>query len=255
MKANHENKWVPIKIGRGTTQVHVKRGQFIFGRKVAAKELKMKPTTVQDRIQKLVNMQNLVIKPVTHYSIVTICNYDYYQGDENEETSPNPSTIRQPTVTNKNVKNVKNYKNIKCEDFERLDAFLSSLPEYQSFPLQAGELILVFINAVREANKSKTIGGGRVQELLRRLHDIQGQTDYESLVSGLKAVFKKIEKTGFDFKKYDPTGYVRSVAKSQRTLKEGKEFAAQVEGERAALRSSQGEGEVFQKLKDLATSL
>ena len=108
MKANHEDRWVPIKTGRGETQALVKRGQFLFGRKTAAKELKMRPTTVVDRMKKLANMQNLVINPVTHYSIVTVCNYEFYQGNENSEASPNPSPNRQPTVTNKNDKNEKN---------------------------------------------------------------------------------------------------------------------------------------------------
>jgi hypothetical protein len=108
MKANHEDRWIPVKTGRGNTEVLIRRGDFLFGRKTAAKELKMKPTTVQDRIKKLANMQNLVINPVTHYSIVTVCNYDFYQGKNNDEASPNPSPNRQPTVTNKNDKNEKN---------------------------------------------------------------------------------------------------------------------------------------------------
>jgi len=108
MKTNHKDAWVPIKTGRGETTVLVKRGQFIFGRKAASKELRMRPSTVQDRIKKLAKMQNLVTKPVTHYSIITVCNYDFYQTMIDNETSSNPSTIRQPSVTNKNDKNEKN---------------------------------------------------------------------------------------------------------------------------------------------------
>jgi len=108
MKANHKDAWVPVRTGRGTTEVLVKRGQFIFGRKTAGKELKMKGTTVQYRMQKLENMRNLVTQPNTHYSIITICNYEPYQSTKRTEPTPNPSTIRQPSVTNNNDKNIKN---------------------------------------------------------------------------------------------------------------------------------------------------
>ena len=108
LKANHEDSWVSIRTGRGTSEVYVKRGQFIFGRKTAVKELKMRPTTVQDRMQKLVNMQNLVTQSDTHYSVVTVLNYDLYQSTIQEEAAGNPSDNRHPTVTNKNDKNEKN---------------------------------------------------------------------------------------------------------------------------------------------------
>ncbi|MBM4322852.1 MAG: hypothetical protein FJ115_04750 [Deltaproteobacteria bacterium] len=157
LEANHKDKWVSVKTGKGTTEVLVKRGQFIFGRKSAAKRLRMKPSTIQGRMQKLVNMQNLVIKPVTHYSMITICNYELYQGDGRGDPSPkdyekrlphtlfekasktvtqnhaispqfnedsrripnnNPSPIRHPTVTNNKDNNEKKKKNsLSVEDF------------------------------------------------------------------------------------------------------------------------------------------
>jgi len=35
MKANHAEAWFPLETGRGTTEVHLQPGQFLFGRKVA----------------------------------------------------------------------------------------------------------------------------------------------------------------------------------------------------------------------------
>ena len=93
LKANHEDNWIPVKTGRGETTIPIKRGQFLFGRKKAAKELRMKPSSVRDRMKKLKNMQNIDIKPDTHYSVVTVCNYDSYQ---NKKTSIQQAT-RQPT--------------------------------------------------------------------------------------------------------------------------------------------------------------
>ena len=75
LRANWRKTWVSVSTGRSTTEVEVQAGQFVFGRQTASKALKMKPATVQDRMQKLADMQNIVIQPVTHYSIVTICNW------------------------------------------------------------------------------------------------------------------------------------------------------------------------------------
>jgi len=113
MRANHEENWVPIKTGRGETEVHVKRGQFIFGRKTAAKELGMKPSSIRNRMEKLKNMKNLDIQPDTHYSIVTIINYDTYNPPVKKEDrqEDNQGTGKgQPKDTDNNEENVKKEK-------------------------------------------------------------------------------------------------------------------------------------------------
>ena len=108
MKANHEDNWVPIKTGRGMAEVFVKRGQFIFGRKTAAKALKMKPRTVHKRMLKLENMRNCALKSDTHYTVVTILNYELYQGSGKAEGTTQGTGKGQPRDTNKNDKNEKN---------------------------------------------------------------------------------------------------------------------------------------------------
>ena len=104
LKANHKEAWVPIKTGRGTTEVHLKPGQFIFGRKTAAKELKMNPNTVYKRIQKLQQLLIISVKSNTHYSIITIMNWDTYQTPKNKSNN-HPTTNQQPTNTDNNDNN------------------------------------------------------------------------------------------------------------------------------------------------------
>jgi hypothetical protein len=104
LKASHEKEWFTIKTGRGTAEVDVIPGQFIFGRKTAAKELKMKERTVYDRILKLEKLQNIAIQPNTHYSIVSIINWDTYQDTKDANPTANPTTNQQPTNTYKNDK-------------------------------------------------------------------------------------------------------------------------------------------------------
>lgn len=108
LRANYEDRWIPVKTGRGETQVFVKRGQFIFGRKTAAKALKMDESTVYKRMQKLENMQNLNTQSNSHYSIITICNYDLYQMVPEEEGTDKVTPKEHPSNTTKKDKHLKN---------------------------------------------------------------------------------------------------------------------------------------------------
>jgi len=118
MKATHKRFWIPVRTGRGDTQVELLPGQFIFGRFEAAKELKMKPSSVNYRIHRLSRIGNIDIKVDTHFSIISIVNWGSYQSDNDisEQATEHPTNTQltpneHPTNTNKNVKNVKNIKN------------------------------------------------------------------------------------------------------------------------------------------------
>lgn len=111
LKANHEEAWVSFKMGTGVTEVHLLPGQFIFGRKSAAKELNMSPSTVRNRMEKLKKIQKLDIRKDTHCSIITIINWGSYQGGNKKEDKrkDRQGTPRgQAEDTNKNYKNEKN---------------------------------------------------------------------------------------------------------------------------------------------------
>ena len=106
LKANHEGKWVPLTVGRGKIEVFVKPGQFIFGRSTAAKELKMAASSVRNRIGTLQKIEIISVKADTHYSIITIINWNTYQAvgikKDRQRTGKG-----QPKDTNKNDKNDK----------------------------------------------------------------------------------------------------------------------------------------------------
>jgi len=88
MKASHEERWVTVTTGRGQTEVKLQPGQFIFGRNQAAAELGDKPTSTYKRMLKLKKLENLNIQSNTHYSVVTICNWDKYQSELTKEEQP-----------------------------------------------------------------------------------------------------------------------------------------------------------------------
>jgi hypothetical protein len=96
LKANHEEAWVPVKTGRGITTVHLKPGQFIFGRHTAARELNMSPSTTRNRLQLARNAHFMDTQTFSHYSVGTIINWDSYQPDkvEQKEEEDNQRTTK-----------------------------------------------------------------------------------------------------------------------------------------------------------------
>ena len=127
-RANHQKCFVPIRTGRGVTEVEVNPGEFIFGRKSASIDLDMNESTVQKRMKKLESMGYLIMQSNTHYSIVSICNWETYQDNDikKEQQKYQPSnnqvtTKYQPSNTDKNDKNDKNdKKNILFENFWKM---------------------------------------------------------------------------------------------------------------------------------------
>ena len=104
-----EEKTKPIKTGKGTSFVKIKRGQFVFGRNKHAKDLGMNPSTLWKIILKLESLGNLNIQSSSHYSIITICNYEHYQDSENYKvtgkvTGKGQPSDRQVTHLNKEIK-------------------------------------------------------------------------------------------------------------------------------------------------------
>lgn len=63
----------------GRQPVVLKPGQFIFGRKSAARELNMNERTVYDYMQLLEKIKCLSLKPTNKFTFVTISNWNKYQ--------------------------------------------------------------------------------------------------------------------------------------------------------------------------------
>lgn len=97
----------------------IQPGQAIIGRKKMAGELGFSEQQVRTALKKLESTGEISIFSTNKFSIITVENWGFYQGDEKE--SNQQSTNNQPTnnqqITNnqphlKNVKNVKKEKNI-----------------------------------------------------------------------------------------------------------------------------------------------
>ncbi|QXV20055.1 DnaD domain protein [Staphylococcus epidermidis] len=125
MKASHKEHTQLV----GRRVVHLKKGQFVFGRKRASEELRLKESTVRDYVKLLEKLGTIDIKSDNKFSVITVVNWAIYQNDEeisdskndkksttNQHQMDNKSTSNQQQInTNKNVKNEKNDKNVKNE--------------------------------------------------------------------------------------------------------------------------------------------
>lgn len=110
LRANYTERWVSIRTGRGTTEVKVLPGSFVYGRKSAAKELRANPESIRVRMSKLQKMGKITIQSTTHYSLVSIVNWESMQSAECSHTTQNTKqtpTKHQPNTTDKKVKNDK----------------------------------------------------------------------------------------------------------------------------------------------------
>lgn len=146
LKASHEGYEQYV----GRSLVVLKPGQFVFGRKAAGGELRMKPTTIHMWIQILQNDSYIDIKTSNKFSVISINNWNDYQGtdtttdiqpDNKEKTkipsgrsstkfdtttdinnqteieetlTPKLATNGKQTDTNKNVKEINIYASRKC---------------------------------------------------------------------------------------------------------------------------------------------
>ena len=88
-QAAYRSRSVPVATGRGDTVVNLSPGQFIFGRKSAARILGMPPMSTRRRLGRLQELGCIRINAVTHFSVVTVCNWLVYQNCDHGEWSPN----------------------------------------------------------------------------------------------------------------------------------------------------------------------
>jgi hypothetical protein len=127
LKASHKETDIYV----GLTKIQLSPGQFVFGRESASRELKIRPSTIQDYIQLLKSDSYIDIKPTTKYSVITILNWSAYQ-ESDSKTVNKATTKQQQSNTNKNVKNDKNKEKEMYKEKEKPEnslAYLTAIPQ------------------------------------------------------------------------------------------------------------------------------
>jgi hypothetical protein len=117
-KATHKQRKQII----GNQVVHLRAGQFISGRNVAATELGISPSKFARTLEKMKMLEFVDTKPNNKFTIITIVNWDTYQSEQaqsgqqtGQQTDSKRTASEQQTDTNKKDKKVKNER-IKAEE-------------------------------------------------------------------------------------------------------------------------------------------
>jgi len=103
--ANHQNS--TLLFGKEMT---IRAGQLVTGRKSISIQTGLTEQMVRSSLVNLQNTRTITSRAYSKFSVITICNWERYQGTTNKSTNRTPTTNQQPTTNNNIYKNVKNYK-------------------------------------------------------------------------------------------------------------------------------------------------
>lgn len=104
MKANHEARRVLVN----GNQVLVERGQLLTSEVKLAETWRWDRGTVRRFENVLENDQMLIRNATTHYTVLTIVNYEFFQGDTTADAAPETTPDTTPETTQTRIKELKN---------------------------------------------------------------------------------------------------------------------------------------------------
>lgn len=99
----------------------IQPGQLITGRKEIARATGLSERQVRTSINALQNAQQIAVKTTNKFSLVTVMNWDVYNGDDDESTNKTPTKRRQNDQQNATNKNNKNNKKVRINAHTRDD--------------------------------------------------------------------------------------------------------------------------------------
>lgn len=114
----------------GCDQVKLETGQFVFGRRIAARELNMSEQTIRTCLRTLTKEGNLTHQSTHLYTVVTVCNFEFYQGmleDDQPTYQPTPTTTNFELKPEENAEQ-KSLIEVKPESEKAFDAFWKIWP-------------------------------------------------------------------------------------------------------------------------------
>jgi hypothetical protein len=93
LRASYKERHIPIKVGNGESIITIQRGQLLFGRFKAEESLCIDGSTIYKILQWMEKEDMIKIESNSHYSILTINNFNTYQTFENDKVT----TVEQPS--------------------------------------------------------------------------------------------------------------------------------------------------------------
>lgn len=126
LKATHKQVDVTV----GYQRIRLEPGQFIFGRKVAASNLKMTERQIRTCQNTLISTNNLSVKTTNKFSVITVVNWNTYQGQENENGQQSVSQTDQQPTSNRPQTRSKRIKEVNTSSFDDF---------YNAYPRKVGK--------------------------------------------------------------------------------------------------------------------
>lgn len=183
--ANHEDKkWKGIII---------KRGQIVTGRNIICLETGISIQSIRTCLNRLKSTNEITSRSTNRFSIITICNYECYQVNENDinqqinqlsnqQLTSNQPATNQLLTTNKNIKNIKKLKNIRnsyaiSENFE--SDFLTNTDESgygKTEKTDFTKIIEAFHSACPHLPKVQLIHQNRKNAITARINEVGEET-------------------------------------------------------------------------------
>lgn len=93
--------------------VTLKRGQLLTGRKALSTTSGISENIVRSILNQFEINQQITIQKTNRYSIITVLNYDIYQGDNQPNTNQSPTEHQPATSQPPHIKEVKQLKEVK----------------------------------------------------------------------------------------------------------------------------------------------
>lgn len=135
---------------RGIT---IKRGELVTSVGSLGEQLNLSSHQIRLSLDKLKSSEEVAIKTTNKYSIVTICKYDTYQSEENQNGKQNDNQTANKWQTNgKQTATTKEYKNIRIKENN-----IVSLENFETKENQNNTMGILENNADKSATQTKTL--------------------------------------------------------------------------------------------------
>lgn len=104
LKASHKKSDIIV----GLQSIHLMPGQFVFGRMNASKETGLTEREIRTVLEFLKKVGNLTIKTTNKFSIITIINWNRYQGEEAENDRQEGQQVANKWPQTRIIRNIDN---------------------------------------------------------------------------------------------------------------------------------------------------
>ena len=165
LKANHaDGKWQDIEI---------KRGQLFVGRETLSKETGISESKIRTNLRRLEKSGFITRESSNKGTLITICNYDYYQGSKDDNirqihqqiANNSPSNNRQLTTNNNNKKKDKFKKEYNKEVFDFFYEILIFFPEKMQPNNQYQKQL--WLNAIDQLLNEKKYSAEKILQIVK----------------------------------------------------------------------------------------